>query len=136
MQKPIINKQVAADMRRQGASISEIAEFFGVTHQAVQQILSNVVRARKNEYFIESIPYKGIYEYFIEHKKMTVPAFARVMYDSCAGRAETERARRLLAGASRTHVTKAAIDRLIRFTGKTYEQLFELREGFEEDDDA
>ena len=128
-----IDKELAIEMRRQGMTYKQIGEHFGVSWQAVHFQITHCDRARKDGDYIEKIPYKGLYDFLIKHDRVTIPQLARVVFNN-RGHAETERMRSLCNGCG-AHVSKKGIDRLLAYTGMTYEQLFELREGFEEDDD-
>ena len=89
------------------------------------------MRSRKREArLFDQIPYKGIYEFIKSDEKITVPRFAEIM-GLPRSRTSTEKARRLLQGYG-VYMSKRNYDALIAKTGMTYEQLFELREGFEE----
>ena len=119
-------------MRYEGKALAEIAEYFGVSRQAVSAVLKNRVRVRKRDAkLFEQIPYKGIYEFVQSDEKITVPRFAAMIGMSVC-RASTEKARRFLRGES-VALFKYNYDALIEKTGMTYEQLFELREGFKKE---
>ena len=127
-----IDRELAREMRYEGKTFSEIGEYFGVSQQAVSRVLKNCVRSRKREArLFDQIPYKGIYEFIQSDEKITVPRFAVIM-GMPAGGASTEKARRLLEGNQCVALFKRNYDALIAATGMTYEQLFELREGFGE----
>lgn len=130
----MVDKELAAEMRRDGMTMREIAEHFGCSPQYIQQILGNRVRSRKCTMDMESVAYKGIYEYMLANPKVTVPTIARILHGYSATKTQVANARRLIHG-KHTTVSKRGLDRLIAKTGMTYEQLFELREGFAEEDD-
>lgn len=128
----MIDRQLALDMRRNGATLREIGDYFGVSYQRVSQVLYGYTRTRRDEAFIEKIVYKGIYDYMVAHENMTMPKLALEMY-GCVGknRAYVERLRRLFEGKD-ANISKGVIDRLLALTGLTYERFFELRDGFAE----
>lgn len=128
-----IDKEIAIAMRLNNRTYKEIAEYFGVSWQAVQQKLRYCTRARKDGDYIERIPYKGLYDFLMEHPRVTIPYLASVMNNMHANKAIIERVRRLFEGKC-AHFTKKELDRLLAYTGMTYEELFELREGFKEAD--
>lgn len=129
-----IDKELAIAMRVKGATYAEIADHFGVSWQAVQRMLRYYAhRRRGGDEFLATIPYKGLYAFLFNHDRVTIPQLARVMYKS-AHRNNVEVVRRFINGGN-AHVPKKAIDRLLAYTGMTYEKLFELREGFKEADD-
>ena len=129
-----IDKELAIEMRLRNMSHQEIADHFGVSHQAVQQLLRNCTRARKDGDYIERIAYKGLYDFLIEHPRVTIPRLAGIIYRDHVSRNQIEIVRRLLEGKN-VHIMKDGLDRLLAYTGMTYERLFELREGFKEADD-
>lgn len=128
-----IDKELAIEMRRQGMTYKQIGDHFGVSWQAVHFKLVHCERARKSGNYIEKIPYKGLYDFLIKHDRVSISQLAMVVFKS-QNKAATERMRSLCNGCG-AHVSKKGIDRLLAYTGMTYEQLFELRRGFEEADD-
>lgn len=129
----MIDRAVAAQMRRDGATYQQIGDAFGVSRQRVQQVLKNQVRLRKCSTDMEKIVYEGIYNYLMDHPRMTFPSLAMVMFGN-SGNNENNLVQNLLRGRS-CKISKRAYDRLIAATGMTYEQLFKLRDGFKEEDD-
>lgn len=125
-----VDKELAVKMRREGKSTIEIADYFGVSFQAISAICRKR-GARKFSDFIEKIPYKGIYEYMMADEKLTIPKFAsRLGLDG--DHASTEKLRRFIYGEN-VSINKRIYDNLLSLTGMTYEQVFELRDGFKED---
>lgn len=125
-----VDKELAIEMRRQGMSFPEIGEHFGVSKQYISALLKNCVRARMDCETIEMIPYKGLYDFMMANKKVTISSLSRTMWSGNAGHTRGERVRRFLQGQN-VSLPKSAYDRLMAYTGMTYEQLFELREGFD-----
>lgn len=128
-----VDKELAVKMRREGKNNSEIANCFGVSHQAISAICRKR-GARKFSDFIEKIPYKGIYEYMKADEKLTIPKLTRLVGLDGA-HTNTEKVRRFIYGEN-VSVSKKVYDNLISLTSMTYEQLFELRDGFKEDGDG
>jgi hypothetical protein len=126
----MVDKEKALQMRRDGATLNEIGNTFGVSGEYIRQILKHQVRNRKNTTDMEKIVYEGIYNWLMANPKMTFPAVARLMFGhtSCG---YTNVAMNLLHGKN-CRISKQAYDRLMAATGMTYEQLFKLREGFSE----
>lgn len=125
-----INKELAIVMRLEGKTCQEIADHFGVSNQAVSRMLRNQVRYRKDGKIFDQIPYKGLYEFMQSNHKITVPKLALIMGMTVTAN-NNRKVERLLQGKC-TWLPKKAYDGLIKHSGMTYEQLFELREGFEE----
>lgn len=129
-----IDRQIAIAMRYEGKTLMEIADHFGVSYQAVQKALKHSIRSRKNGEIFEHIPYKGLYEWMKLNPTVSVPRLGVIMGMSYC-HATQEKVGRLLRGQY-VALPKRAYDRLIAHTGMTYEQLFELRDGFKEDFDG
>lgn len=129
-----IDRDLAASMRRDGKTYQEIADCFGVSPQAVSDSLKKHVHARKDLNAIEKIPYKGLYEFMLSHPRVSITHLSAKMFQY-PNHASSEKVRRLIQGGY-AQLPKSAYDRLIKYTGMTYEQLFELRAGFEEEGDA
>lgn len=121
-----VDKELAIQMRREGRTYGEIAECFGVSHQAVTKMLKNCVRARKDCDTIDMIPYKGLYEFMVSHRMLTIEGLTAVMFSE-SDHAKHEKVRRFLRGHD-ISFPKHTYDNLIAYTGMTYEQLFEPRE--------
>lgn len=128
----MVDRERAAQMRRDGKTYREIGEEFGVSKQRAEQILHGR-RIRKRSTDMEKIPYEGLYNWLVCHPEITFPALAQLMF---GGSTKSQHAAmwRLLHGRS-CKISKKAYDRLIAATGMTYEQLFKLREGFKEEED-
>ena len=111
----------------------EIADVFGVSRQRIQQVLKKgIVYKRKYAADIEKIPYEGIYKFMVENPRVTFSALAVILF-GYSGNARVNMARRFVCGDN-SKIGKRSYDRLIAATGMTYEQLFKLRDGFEEEE--
>lgn len=128
----MIDREKAAQMRRDGCTYEEIGAVFGVSRERIRQVLKNQVRCRKCSTDMEKIVYEGLYNYLMDNPKMTYPALAMVMFGG--GTKTNNKLRNLLHGKNCT-ISKRSLDRLMALTGMTYEQLFKLREGFKEEED-
>lgn len=129
----MIDINVAAQMRRDGASYREIGDVFGVSGERIRQVLKNRVRLRKGSTDMEKIVYECLYNYLMDHPKMTFPALAMAMFGNSDIKTNNK-LRNLLHGKN-CMVSKLSLDRLMAITGMTYEELFKLREGFKEECD-
>lgn len=130
----MIDREKAAQMRRDGASYEEIGKVFGVSRERVRQVLKNQVRCRKYTTDMEKIAYEGLYNWLMDNQKVTFPALSYIMF----GKRGTGHGNLMLnfVQGKNVKITKQSIDRLIAKTGMSYEQLFKLREGFEEEQNA
>lgn len=119
---PNVNQMI--EMRKQGKSYIEIGEKFGISRQRVHQLLGG--RVRKDSVNIEKIKYVGIYELFQNDPSMTYARLTRIM---CNTSDETikERIRRVVQRSEQCTLTINEINNLIAYTGKTFEELFEVR---------
>lgn len=117
-------------LREQGKSYQEIADMYGVSKQNVQEIISIASkrygeRIRKSTYDIEKIAYKGIYDLFANDKTMTFSRIAR----ECTGISNNKtvgKFKRLFLGQN-VNITIRNIQKLVEFSGMTFEQLFAPR---------
>ena len=137
----MVDREKAAQMRRDGATYAEIGAAFGVSRQRAEQVLNpkgrrslNGRRARKCSTDMEKIVYEGIYNWMMDHPKVTFPALTNIMYGHYYGKNQAAVVRFLHGKDSK--IPKRAYDRLMAATGMTYEQLFKLRDGFKEEDDG
>ena len=129
----MVDKEKALQMRRDGATLKEIGNTFGVSGEYIRQILKHQVRNRKNTTDMEKIAYEGIYNWLMANPKLTFPYVARVMFGHTSG-GYTNVAMNFMQGKN-CRISKQAYDRLMAATGLTYEELFKLREGFKEEAD-
>ncbi len=130
----MVDREIAVQMRRDGATLQEIGDVFGVTRERIRQVLVKQPRARKCSTDLEKIVYEGLYNYMMDNPKMTFTSLAMVMLNN-GGNAASNKIQRFAHGKNCV-ISKKAYDRLIKKTGMTYEQLFKLREGFEEEGDT
>lgn len=126
----MIDREKAAQMRRDGATYEEIGAVFGVSRERIRQVLKNQVRTRKCSTDMEKIVYEGLYNYLMDNPKMTYPALSMAMFGG--GDTKTNNKLRHLLHGKNCMISKRSLDRLMALTGMTYEQLFKLRDGFEE----
>lgn len=116
--------------REQGKTYQEIGEMYNVSKQYVASSIKKFerlsgTRVRKNNYNIEKIAYKGIYQLFENDSTMTVAKLSRMIYGYSSGVAN--RINRLIKGEN-VRLSIKEIKKLIEITGKPFEELFELRE--------
>ena len=137
----MIDREKAAQMRRDGATYAEIGAAFGVSRQRAAQVLDlrrrcsqDGRRVRKCSTDMEKIVYEGIYNWMMDHPNVTYPALTNIMFGHYQKESRNTVVR-LLHGKD-SKIPKRAYDRLMAATGMTYEQLFKLRDGFKEEDDG
>ena len=120
-----MTKEQIIELRNQGKTFKETGEIFGVSKQRVYQVCG---KARRYNAEIEKIRFNGIYEFLKENPKISYGTLARVFYggsvtkDKVGGFNNT-----LTACSDNIHCTIGGIKRLIQYTNKTFEELFEIR---------
>lgn len=109
------------EMRRAGASYTEIAERYGISKQRVYQI----VGARNKAYFRPITPERCIYPYLRKWMNDNEISIAELVRRGRGNASATNwcELKAVLTGKARA-VTKPTIDKLINATGLTYEKLF------------
>lgn len=118
-------------LREQGKTYQEIADMHGVSKQCVEQSIKSFEircnsRVRKDNYDIEKIMYRGVYDFFKNDNTMTASKLTRMIYGYSSNDISS-RITRLFKGES-ARTTIEEITKLIEITGKPFEELFELRE--------
>ena len=122
-----MTKQQIIDLRNEGKTYAEIGEIFGVSRQRVHQAIGKD-RIRKSNLLTEKIKYRGIYDFLESNPQMSVATFIRKSFGGSVCRNDYTRAINFFTGeVNDTHFTINQIKRLIEFTGKSFEELFEER---------
>lgn len=127
----MIDREVAIEMRRQGKSFEDIGKAFGVSRQAVHKKIGKEPRAKKYDGIVDRIPFQGLYDYMVAHPRLTVPAFAMIVFGDY-GKNKTNCMCGILTGEN-VSIKGKYMDKLLSVTGMTYEQLFKPREGYVND---
>jgi hypothetical protein len=129
----MVDMKIAAQMRRDGATLQEIADVFGVKYQRIQYLLKKGgVRNGKRDAAIEKIPYEGLYQFMVANPNLSLSMLSVIMVGDGSHTASAKIRR--FAHGENCSLSKRAYDKLLELTGMTYEQLFKLREGFTEAD--
>lgn len=111
--------------REQGLTYQEIADRCGISKQRVHQIIG---RVRKNNVDIESIVYKGVYDYMKENSQITYSTlYSKISGGNCSKNAIKNFRVFLHNSADEGKLNIKQIKRLIKLTGKSFEELFERR---------
>ena len=120
-------------MRLEGATFQEIGNKFGVSRQCVNEIFNKQYRKLKGMrgygFRVDSIVYKGIYEHFRDNPFETISSFTEKIFGYVGNKPQT--IRDLITGARKTFITIPRIQKMCEITGKTFEELFERREGYD-----
>ena len=133
----MVDREKAAQMRRDGATYAESGAAFGVSRQRAEQVLKKQKeegRARKFSTDMNKIVYEGIYNWMMDHPRVNYPSLTNIMFGH--HRKDSQCAVMRFVQGKGSKIPKRCYDRLMAATGMTYEQLFKLREGFEEEDDG
>ena len=131
----LAESRVMYQMRMEGMSYQEIANHYGVSRQdaytRVKGYESKLCGNRGWGFSINKIVYKGIYEYFRDNLDVSVSKFTNMIL----GYIPTDKhIGDFLMGKSETTFKIKHIKRMCELTGKTFEELFELREGVKIDE--
>ena len=123
-------------MRMDGKTFQEIADFCGISKQAVHQKFKSYMRFLAGErgntvdgrrFNINDIPYKGLHEYFKENEKENVSSFCRKMHGGKENTPFATKMRNFLTGANASHFTIEQIKAMCGIVGKPFEEVFENR---------
>lgn len=117
-------------LREQGKTYQEIGEMYGVSKEAVQSAIKTAekyygFKVRKSNANIEKIAYKGIYELFKNDQSMTVSKLCNICFGTSNNKTKTKMYG-FIKGKN-VSLTLNNIQKLIAYSGMTFEELFELR---------
>lgn len=125
------------EMRMAGKTYTEIGKACGLTRQRVNYILTHYDEALKGMrgrgFDVETIVYKGLYEHFKNNMYESVTTFTRKVYGHTS-ESSIPTMRSLLIGEYHSRFSVPLIKKMCEVTGKTFEELFELREGATKDE--
>ena len=129
-----LTKMEIIRLREEGLTYDQIAEAAGVSRQRVQQVV-NVYRPRKKSVDIEKIRFKGFYEFMRDNPTVSYAMLAKAMYNKPITNALSNTLLMTLTDGStsgdKIRLTVGQVRRLTAFTGKTFEELFTLRDRWE-----
>ena len=127
-----LTKYEMIQLREEGKTLDEIAQLAGITRQRVGQYMDKF-NVRKGSVNIEKIRYKGIYEFMKENPGVSYAQLARAIYGGATTNAKCNDLIRKFAGerSDCIHFTVAQLKRLIKYTHKSFEELFTLRDSWE-----
>lgn len=115
--------QIYAEERQQGKTYREIAEKYGVSHQAVSQALGRGgSRNRFKPYAERDCVYDGLRDWLNENRITRVEFALTIMDGDSLGGAWHSRITSRLAG--KTGFRQTEINKVLKASGKTYEELF------------
>ncbi|MBE7039120.1 MAG: AsnC family protein [Ruminococcaceae bacterium] len=124
------NKKIY-EMLQNGATYQEIGDSFGISKQAVHNRITFYKRKlegiRGHGFNIESIVYKGIYDYFKEHLNESLHSLCRKVYQR-PNNSSIVKLREFLKGKHDSIFKIEQIKRLCEVIGKPFEEVFERRD--------
>ena len=123
-------KQELKELRLQGLTYSEIGKKFGISRQRVHSIIG-ATRTRKSNTDIEKIIYEGIYQLFVDDKKMTFQKLARIFIGHKIPANYNTRIRQAVIGEKNRRFSIYEITNICKYAGKPFEEIFKLRAGKE-----
>lgn len=119
------------EMRLKGATYTQIGKAWGVTRQRVNYLLTHYDEALKgmrgHGFDIEDIVYKGFYEHFRDNLYESITSFAVKVY-GYANNTYIQTFRKFVTGKQKRNTFPIPIiKKMCEVTGKSFEELFELR---------
>ena len=102
-----------------GMSYKQIAEKFGLSYQRVQQILGGSKENLFRGFTKERCIYSGLRKWLNDNKVSICELTRRLYGNNCSG--NINRTRGMIKG--KPELTKTYIDKLLKITGLTYEEL-------------
>lgn len=115
--------EAVRQMKRDGYTIREIAQAFGISYQRVSHLCAGMTYDSKSHFknsAVEKCIYPNIRNYLTENR-ITIAELTRRMYGNC-NPTNQNNVRKYLKGKG--DLTKPTIDRLLKATGLTYEVAF------------
>lgn len=129
-----ISYEQMAQMRKEGVTLSEIGKTLGVSKQRVFQMLlaydNSLKGVRGRGFCVNTIVFKGIYEHFENNIRESISTFTQKVYGHLSNN-NTHTMKTFITGKSDSKFTIKQIKNMCEATGKTFEELFVLREGDE-----
>lgn len=124
----LTNKELY-EWRQRGATYQEMADAEGTSKQTVYMRVKayekKLMGKRGNTIHLNKIVYKGFYEHFKDHINETISSFAVKVFGCHAKNTQTLRV--FLFGECESSFKIHQIKRMMEVTGKSFDELFELR---------
>jgi hypothetical protein len=126
------DKYKIVEMRNEGKTFQQIANSYSVSRQLVNSIfISHEERAKsghRGTFNLDDVAYKGFYEYFKEKVFDTAYIFLTDIGEKPTPR-NTKQMTDFLTGKRKMFLSVQQIQKMCKETGKTFEELFALRDG-------
>lgn len=120
------DKKEMLALRERGLSYQEIADIYHISKQRVYQIIGKE-NVRRFNADIDKIVYKGIYEFMRDNPSISFSNLHRTISSHSTANAVKSFRRFLTNTTDKGVLTIRQIKRLMEFTGKSFEELFERR---------
>ena len=113
-------------LRKEGKTYQEIADYYGVTKQAIHGLVTHYERRKnKRDKEIDKIIYSGIYDMFVKDENLSMSKVCDIMgYCKCS--VNTKKIRSFLYGETDS-IRYTAINNILKYLNKTYDEVFALR---------
>lgn len=126
-------KEISA-FRKQGKTFQEIADYYGISKQAVHDSYFRYIKRQEGkrgsishagvEFNISNIPYDGLYEHFKANEYESVFSFCSKAPDT---QLDNMKMRGFLSGAKNSRFTISEIKAMCDIVGKSFEETFRER---------
>lgn len=121
-----IEIEQAKKLRAQGKTYEEIGNIMCYSRAAIFYNVGHQIR--KNAEIYNRIVYKGFYDYFDEHKDVTIYRFSYMIFGYAKSNVYYLLVRMFKGQDIRLPLS--VIQKMVEVTGKSFEELFEKRKGF------
>ena len=112
------------ELRHEGYTLAEIGQRYGVTRQRIHQILTEgKVKPRRWSKTYQQIPYKGLREYVVNNKYVSITYLSRLLFGTPCHTTDL-RVMRMMQGAD-TQLSISQIKRLEKDSGMPFSYLFQ-----------
>ena len=133
MTKDERNKMIL-EMRLSGMSFTKIGNAFGISKQAVSEIINRRNRrlsygVRGQGFLIDEIVYQGIYDYFCKNEYESITSFCKKVFGHDSS---IERFKYFIRGKRDSHFFLQNIKKMCEVIGEPFEVVFALRKNMED----
>ena len=117
---------------KDGETLQQIADDYGISKQAVASLIKNYHRKidgyRGSTFHIDDIPFQGIYNYFLAHKEESISSFCRKVYGKSESGPFVAKMRNFLRGEHDVRFSIPTISKICQVVGMSFEEAFQRRE--------
>jgi hypothetical protein len=123
------NAKEMLEMRVNGATLQEIADYYNISRQAVHSVLNNYTSrlcGKRCSLDVNDIIYKGIYDYFRSRPEEGILSLSKKVFGKDPA-GKTRSLKSCIVGEHKMYFTVDQIKKLCEVVGKPFEEVFELR---------